>query len=128
MIRRPPRSTRTDTLFPYTTLFRSQDHPVLVRRHVGDRAHQQAAGAAAVGRHPVRRGIAFLHQEIGDIDEVGERVLLVQQLAVVVPRAAHLLTRSEEPTSELPTLLRISYPVFSLQKKNTSLTTKTTAK
>jgi hypothetical protein len=66
-----------------------------LRRHVGDRPHQQAAGAAAKRGHAIRRGIAFLHQEIGDVDEVGEGVLLVQQLAILVPAAAHFLAAAD---------------------------------
>src|SRR3546814_5629573 len=81
MIRRPPRSTRTDTLFPYTTLFRSQPSPV-----GGTHRHQQVEGV------PVRR-------------------ILVTQFAVGAPQ------RSEEHTSELQSLMRISYAVFCLKKK-----------
>src|SRR3546814_20520953 len=77
MIRRPPRSTRTDTLFPYTTLFRSQ-HGIL--RHDAD--------------HPAQGKL---------ID--GADILAVDG-------------RSEEHTSELQSLMRISYAVFCLTKKN----------
>src|SRR3546814_15127465 len=74
MIRRPPRSTRTDTLFPYTTLFRSR------REQPGrDRADQSVGTRAGAG--------------------AGKR-------------------RSEEHTSELQSLMRISYAVFCLKKKN----------
>src|SRR3546814_6505907 len=87
MIRRPPRSTRTDTLFPYTTLFRS---------------------GGAAGR--VRLGMGS--------DEVdrGEDRLLAGDAAPVVPRGGEP-TRSEEHTSELQSLMRISYAVFCLKKK-----------
>src|SRR3546814_8011940 len=78
MIRRPPRSTRTDTLFPYTTLFRSD------RRHAARRLRPFA------GR---RRGAATLY-------------------------FGHHRQRSEEHTSELQSLMRISYAVFCLKKKN----------
>src|SRR3546814_3969506 len=77
MIRRPPRSTRTDTLFPYTTLFRSARH----RDHQDRRARVQGAG-----------------------DRPAE--------------AVHRAGRSEEHTSELQSLMRISYAVFCLKKKN----------
>src|SRR3546814_2279888 len=73
MIRRPPRSTRTDTLFPYTTLFRS----VALAAHLGGPTGRQADGAGG-RRH----------------------------------------RRSEEHTSELQSLMRISYAVFCLKKKN----------
>src|SRR3546814_8914329 len=100
MIRRPPRSTRTDTLFPYTTLFRSPHHDL---RDAGDdgsaaalAAAEQAGGDSGGGvGEPAARGIA----------EAG-----------VVLGAAH---RSEEHTSELQSLMRISYAVFCLKKKRT---------
>src|SRR3546814_3154065 len=81
MIRRPPRSTRTDTLFPYTTLFRSQ--------------HRAEAGADHPAAASEDRGAADDHG--GDHDEL----------------------RSEEHTSELQSLMRISYAVFCLKKKKT---------
>src|SRR3546814_3086503 len=90
MIRRPPRSTRTDTLFPYTTLFRSIDY----------------VGASLQGG---RFGIPLLQ----DIPFVGPAVF--QQHPVVY---LSLLLRSEEHTSELQSLMRISYAVFCLKKKN----------
>src|SRR3546814_6604999 len=81
MIRRPPRSTRTDTLFPYTTLFRS-------RRAGGDRRAGRLSGGA--GGLPARTD-AGRHRDDGN--------------------------RSEEHTSELQSLMRISYAVFCLKKK-----------
>src|SRR3546814_7726416 len=86
MIRRPPRSTRTDTLFPYTTRFRSV-HAVLGAFR---RKHQAAEGAAGMERHRAGR----------------------QREALRPP------PRSEEHTSELQSLMRISYAVFCLKKKN----------
>src|SRR3546814_17877434 len=93
MVRRPPRSTRTDTLFPYTTLFRScpttaQSAPQSMQlrslhlRH--PRSHQMKLSR--------RRGL---------------------------PEGRRCLSRSEEHTSELQSLMRISYAVFCLKKKNT---------
>src|SRR3546814_3708866 len=90
MIRRPPRSTRTDTLFPYTTLFRSDLRPV------GD-AHRRRGGGASGHPRPVR-GVAGV---------VAERREL----------RAGPAPRSEEHTSELQSLMRISYAVFCLKKK-----------
>src|SRR3546814_2136107 len=91
MIRRPPRSTRTDTLFPYTTLFRSVE-----LAHVG-----------AVGR-----GVPLSHHALGDA-----------VAGAVVTHAVHRAAgRSEEHTSELQSLMRISYAVFCLKKKNTKKT------
>src|SRR3546814_6242220 len=85
MIRRPPRSTRTDTLFPYTTLFRSDREKAAwrVRHEIGERRH--LAG-----------------EQKGD-------------------------GRSEEHTSELQSLMRISYAVFCLKKKNKSHNTQKTS-
>src|SRR3546814_4749690 len=99
MIRRPPRSTRTDTLVPYTTLFRSEP------------------GAAAEGADADRR------PELRALFPHGLRHRPLRQLErhpVPGPRLGgeflHLL-RSEEHTSELQSLMRISYAVFCLQKK-----------
>src|SRR3546814_9408577 len=94
MIRRPPRSTRTDTLFPYTTLFRSRPSP------------------------PRRRG------------SMNTAVPVLKRLCPWIPAFARRvrkeplnpprLRRSEEHTSELQPLMRISYAVFCLKKKTTS--------
>src|SRR3546814_4768169 len=89
MIRRPPRSTRTDTLFPYTTLFRS------LRRRRG-RCGAERRPAAAIRRPQWQRR------------------------AALQPRgwpARGGASRSEEHTSELQSLMRISYAVFCLKKK-----------
>src|SRR3546814_7997871 len=98
MIRRPPRSTRTDTLFPYTTLFRTPAAP---------RPRLRAA----------------------DRERGGQRVWRAQKLLKALPqRACGLIcgsgrcvrsARSEEHTSELQSLMRISYAVFCLKKKTT---------
>src|SRR3546814_9000398 len=85
MIRRPPRSTRTDTLFPYTTLFRS------CGVHSGNTTSDFLS---AIKRFPLKL--------------TGRRML--------APTVAHL-SRSEEHTSELQSLLRLSYAVFFLKKK-----------
>src|SRR3546814_7075968 len=93
MIRRPPRSTRTDTLFPYTTLFRS------------------TAGLLLVG--------------VGDLDRPRERLAIGDlrraDIGLDLELALHAidenLERSEEHTSELQSLMRISYAVFCLKKK-----------
>src|SRR3546814_10869331 len=108
MIRRPPRSTRTDTLFPYTTLFRSarDDRPS------GD----TTAPAMWIRYSPDRRGI---HPQTHLKDYIG--ILQADALAgYVVPKfmLRWRFGRSEEHTSELQSLLRISYAVFCLQKKN----------
>src|SRR3546814_8121507 len=97
MIRRPPRSTRTDTLFPYTTLFRSRSGDEFGRRHFGQ-DHRPC------GDRPEDRGPA----QFGSGDP-GR-------------------TRSEEHTSELQSLMRISYAVFCLKKKKTYTRKVTTKK
>src|SRR3546814_2622884 len=111
MIRRPPRSTRTDTLFPYTTLFRSpaQHHADPVRR-----SHRRIDREAVLRRFHPRR-------DAGDQQCGGDpRRLLLSEAA---------LRRSEEHTSELQSLMRISYAVFCLKKKNiTTITFKLTNK
>src|SRR3546814_6069652 len=86
MIRQPPRSKRTDTLFPYTTLFRSRPGITGSGPDAADAAQPvaMAAGARRGERRTVRR---------------------------------HALRRSEEHTSELQSLMRISYAVFCLKKK-----------
>src|SRR3546814_3548633 len=91
MIRRPPRSTRTDTLFPYTTLFRSLF------------GHEHGALAQFV---EILRG--DLRQHAFDQGRVAELAQRAGQ------RVGH---RSEEHTSELQSLMRISYAVFCLKKK-----------
>src|SRR3546814_9641624 len=99
MIRRPPRSTRTDTRFPYTTLFRS--HPRSRRRG----ADIVDAGGGDLG-------------DRCDIVEQGEKARGHKGLGFRSgARDSHL--RSEEHTSELQSLMRITYAVFCLKKKRT---------
>src|SRR3546814_5022439 len=98
MIRRQPRSTRTDTLFPYTTLFRSADRfGISVLRH--DQSDLSNRFSHAKGEKWT--GIEPHHGETG--------------CPLIAPSLA---TRSEEHTSELQSLMRISYAVFCLKKKN----------
>src|SRR3546814_7617605 len=99
MIRRPPRSTRTDTLFPYTTLFRSVGLAEIEMPAVG--AFQQAGRAQVFVRADAL--------DIGPEGGAGDGHLVAGQIA---------LARSEEHTSELQSLIRISYAVFCLKKKN----------
>src|SRR3546814_10490955 len=100
MIRRPPRSTRTDTLFPYTTLFRSKALPsgtVLREWRL-----EEVLGVGGFGIVYKGRGIYF--------DEL---------VAIKEYFPSAISERSEEHTSELQSLMRISYAVFCLKKKNT---------
>src|SRR3546814_4447659 len=105
MIRRPPRSTRTDTLFPYTTLFRSAsfhaEHFQLPElRDLSHRKRQNAyvmkAASARMKCQPTGTSLSALARRAGD---------------------SSANPRSEEHTSELQSLMRISYAVFCLKKK-----------
>src|SRR3546814_1241572 len=110
MIRRTPRSTRTDTLFPYTTLFRSNDFVASASLDGGE----VSAGNAELEPDKTWRATLSWEHRFGEdaaltlgwthdrIDDVVDRVLV----------------RSEEHTSELQSLMRISYAVFCLKKKN----------
>src|SRR3546814_1432150 len=122
MIRRPPRSTRTDTLFPYTTLFRSQRGSA--RRPSGRgslgpdaRAIPEEPGRA-LHAAPARR--AGGHREGRCISRFGRCLLHHGPIAAGRRRPAGSCApdgRSEEHTSELQSLMRISYAVFCLKKK-----------
>src|SRR3546814_10891113 len=137
MLRRPPRSTRTDTLFPYTTLFRSAQAPALppggagggpaVRRGApgvdagaGAVLHGPGAGRsdraqrlALAAHHPAR----YLQQR--DEDHLlrrpgGERRVEIETTPPHPPASPAPPSRSEAHTSELQSLMRISYAVFCL--------------
>src|SRR3546814_19521088 len=97
MIRRPPRSTRTDTLFPYTTLFRSRQRDLCEGCAMG-RGAVAPVPAAGVGDR--RRAHLARRARRGAISDRAGRT-----------------ARSEEHTSELQSLMRISYAVFCLKKK-----------
>src|SRR3546814_6537261 len=103
MIRRPPRSTRTDTLFPYTTLFRScatSRFGVTIQSQPGSEPYQRRATQ-------------------GELDLARGRILHL------APARSNPGGRSEEHTSELQSLMRISYAVFCLKKKQSKSTTQT---
>src|SRR3546814_7451004 len=107
MIRRPPRSTRTDTLFPYTTLFRSLKS--------GDKYTCDADGYYTyAGRSD-------------DMIKVSGQYVSPIEVENTLAQHEAVLERSEEHTSELQSLMRISYAVFCLKKKNNHIkrTTKT---
>src|SRR3546814_4269078 len=131
MIRPPPRSTRTDTLVPYTTLFRSvavgavlqvRDHEA---RHVGAGRGQAARGRQADELVVLRLAVGGLRIALGHLRQQRRRQRLAEAgvrhaqrledvaIDVVVERFA----RSEEHTSELQSLMRISYAVICLKKK-----------
>src|SRR3546814_968441 len=122
MIRRPPRSTRTDTLFPYTTLFRSC------------RVAQHSLGALILTVSPLALGAAQAQSDqlsqaaSGEVDpqaaEAGPSTAAPApkassgQIEEIVVTAQRRAERSEEHTSELQSLMRISYAVFCLKKNN----------
>src|SRR3546814_3909503 len=107
MIRRPPGATRTDPLFPYTTLFRSEVAGELGEVRAGH-LDPDVMPLVEADRGRDRRGLEGVH-----LPRLHQPRLRV---AVAVARAQH---RSEEHTSELQSLMRISYAVFCLKKKNT---------
>src|SRR3546814_7178476 len=126
MIRRPPRSTRTDTRFPYTTLFRSDQRPRIT--------HLDADLLAQFANQRIMRGLASLDFAAGKLPLAGrdlaDRTLRDQYASVRINQATggdldalawrrSVLRhqRSEEHTSELQSLMRISYAVFCLKKK-----------
>src|SRR3546814_12701982 len=102
MIRRPPRSTRTDTLFPYTTLFRSI---VVVA----------ANGTFGLLVDSVSDILSIPHRELQPVPET-DMAADYRFLRALVARDERMV-RSEEHTSELQSLMRISYAVFCLKKK-----------
>src|SRR3546814_6260392 len=107
MIRRPPRSTRTDTLFPYTTLFRS-DYPQWYRQH----------GGSVLG-FTINKYCYITLRKLPPFFEHKHRIVYSRvELVNGVDEIQHPAVRSEEHTSELQSLMRISYAVFCLKKKN----------
>src|SRR3546814_1374762 len=117
MIRRPPRSTHADTLFPYPTLFRRTDRsPPLARRSELRRACRAMPVSAGAGFEPNRlRAWPYACGAFG-------RARRLDGIYVTIGLAdARLRTRSEEHTSELQSLMRISYAVFCLKKQQNQL-------
>src|SRR3546814_7844773 len=109
MTRRPLRSTRSDTLFPYTTLFRSGDFLALCGALPALSEGRVALSVTSAASARVGAGLAvgvFFNGTEGDA--AGSPALL----------CFHMTARSEEHTSELQSLMRISYAVFCLKKKN----------
>src|SRR3546814_8898334 len=110
MIRRPPRSTPTDTLFPYTTLFRSHPHPTLPLK---GRAQDLATERSMNDRDSDILIIGGGHNGLvcaAYLAAAGLKVRVLERRSVVGG------ARSEEHTSELQSLMRISYAVFCLKK------------
>src|SRR3546814_5527194 len=123
MIRRPPRSTRTDTLFPYTTLFRSPRPSRPPKKHAEEQSALRRQGPSP------NAGTEFPPLPSPPFVSIPSTVRLRQALRTGQGREAQspptsirhpspqpLQLRSEEPTSELQSLMRISYAVFCLKK------------
>src|SRR3546814_2856444 len=104
MLRRPPRSTRTDTLFPYTTLFRSAGGYV----SAAHRARRAVVRQAMLGHQPASTPTSVSTRFS---DRRGELDMTAGNLNITC------VARSEEHTSELQSLMRISYAVFCLKNK-----------
>src|SRR3546814_1402348 len=140
MLRRPPTATRTDTLFPDTTLFRSEvirEHPVLLNRaptlhRLGIQAFEpKLIEGKAIQLHPLVC-TAFnadfdgdqmaVHVPLSIEAQLEARTLMMSSNNILSPANGE---RSEEHTSELQSLMRISYAVFCLKKQinNTKQTT-----
>src|SRR3546814_7253541 len=130
MHRRPPRSTRTDTLFPYTTLFRARRQAAGLRAVRRVRRGRRCRGAPAVGDHrrgpPGREGRRRGGGRSGRERRGAMNAAARPQSAKALPsldKARRIVIKvgsslsSEEHTSELQSLMRISYAVFCLKKK-----------
>src|SRR3546814_8376959 len=107
MLRRPPKSTRTDTLFPYTTFFRSDS-----RFRGNDNMDEAGMTSAGSFRWPP---FSFVADAAGAMGGFMARLFIAWLIALfLLPATA--MARSEEHTSELQSLMRISYAVFCLKK------------
>src|SRR3546814_5289253 len=124
MIRRPPRSTRTDTLFPYTTLFRSdrrrhagrdeQVRRLLVRHQFEERGEVDAAHLWLLRS----RGLGIGDWGFGEARLRHRHSRSCARPGFYESRIPNIESRSEEHTSELQSLMRISYALFCFKKKN----------
>src|SRR3546814_6530354 len=127
MIQIPPRSTRTDTLFPYTALFRSVDTakvrcPVYIVSCGKDRLTPASVVRKLAKRYPqaAQRHYAERGHWVIDDEETEEMMhAICGWLRPSEQRIERAVPRSEEHTSELQSLMRISYAVFCLKKKKT---------
>src|SRR3546814_6607405 len=123
MIRRPPRSTRTDTLFPYTTLFRSPEAALsggfgeAVRR-IGQTLEHDERLNGAVNLYARRAAVGAVADYGGGIVTLVSDTIRGWDARTVTDRLEAAVGRSEEHTSELQSLMRISYADFYLTQKN----------
>src|SRR3546814_4574662 len=119
MIRRPPRSTRTDTLFPYTTLFRSRRASLTSNRAAVDEGDRTAGVADDSGDVAGdRAAVGQSHRAVGAVAETDGRA--VDRTAIVDDdrcQAGAELARSDEHTSELQSLMRNPYALFCVKSK-----------
>src|SRR3546814_1727712 len=122
MIRRPPRSTRTDTLFPYTTLVRSQARNPAEQGYAICQFHRETSLGKLLDRARKCR------TQTETVRPWEDRAAARAWSKSAEPSwLAEIACRSEEHTSELQSLMRISYAVFCLQKKNKNNTENTQA-
>src|SRR3546814_7204543 len=124
MIRRPPRSTRTDTLFPYTTLFRSRLGVALAISLIAAPAFAEVCGGEENYGQELRERALIAQacaitasEEFISSGESPHDIAIASLTDCEVPIAD--VRRSEEHTSELQSLMRISYAVFCLKNKKT---------
>src|SRR3546814_6712764 len=132
MVRQPPRSTRTDTLFPYTPLFRScpicDAYEIRGRRVAVLGCSDHGAAEAIFVRH-YSDTVTLLAQDASELSQADEANLVRNAIRVERAPVSDLsvnvkdLLRSEEHTSELQSLMRISYAVFCLKKKTNETNT-----
>src|SRR3546814_6551735 len=124
MIRRPPRSTRTDTLFPYTTLFRSAGlRPDSAQRGASHRDPSRRNAPVSPPRSRYVAGRKGKSRISRQCDLAADVLHARKRRDTDLPRQPRA-ERSEEHTSELQSLMRISYAVFCLKKKKTHHKTK----
>src|SRR3546814_6675870 len=116
MIRRPPRAKRTDALFPYTTFFRSRLFPRPLRAKAARRRQQvgMVIALVALATRCMDRHVHRHPMPLADFPREAQG-----QLPALVGRQLDGQRRSEEHTSELQPLIRLSYAVSRLKKKNT---------
>src|SRR3546814_6554059 len=119
MIRRPPRSTRTDTLLPYTTLVRSHRYGSATINHRNKRADSAAEFFLVLIDQPAQ---LFGIQALDHLTQKADIANLLRASGI----SSLVAARSEEHTSELQSLMRLSYAVFGLKKKNNTTTSNKT--
>src|SRR3546814_1446056 len=130
MVRRPPRATRTDTLFPYTTLFRSpgayESNGQIFSHRMASRRIRDVQNSCHRNVPAIRKRMPFNYaylnpEELIDLDlKAGDMIEIMSDAGTIVAAVEPdtKLRRSEEHTSELQTLMRHSYAVFLFNNKN----------